>query len=69
MKHEAITHFFIGPTHIDVEASCEGEDALSVARELYDWLHWLENDCAYLKAEWDMIAQRDFGAAPRVSKK
>lgn len=69
LKHEAITHFFIGPTHIDVEASCEGEDALSVARELYDWLHWLENDCAYLKAEWDMIAQRDFGAAPRVRNK
>lgn len=69
MKHEAITHFFVCPTHIDIEASCDGIDSLFVARELYDWLHWLENDCSYLKKEWDMIAQRDFGAAPRIRNK
>ena len=69
LKHESITHFFISPMHIDIEASCEGDNALSVARELYEWLHWLENDCSYLKSEWDVIAQRNFGAAPRIRKK
>lgn len=69
LKHESITHFFVCPTHIDIEASCDGMDSLFVARELYDWLHWLESDCSYLKKEWDMIAQRDFGAAPRIRNK
>lgn len=69
LKHESITHFFISPMHIDIEASCEDKNSLSVARELYEWLHWLENDCSYLKSEWDVIAQRDFGAAPRIRKK
>ncbi len=71
LKHESITHFFVCPMHIDIEASCVGEDedALFVARELYDWLHLLEDDCSYLKKEWDMIAQRDFGAAPRIRNK
>lgn len=71
LKHESITNFLITPTHIDIEASCTGDDALalSVAREIYDWLHWLENDCLYLKKEWDTIAQRDFGTAPGIRKK
>lgn len=69
LKHESITHFFIGPNHIDVEASCSGNDGLNVARELYEWLHWLENDCDYYKSEWDMIAPRNFGVAPRLRTK
>lgn len=71
LKHESITNFLITPTHIDIEASCTGDDALalSVAREIYNWLHWLENDCLYLKKEWDTIAQRDFGTAPGIRKK
>lgn len=71
LKHESITDFLITPTHIDIEASCTGDEALalSVAREIYDWLHWLENDCLYLKKEWDTIAQRDFGTAPGIRKK
>lgn len=71
LKHESITDFLITPTHIDIEASCTGDEALalSVAREIYDWLHWLENDCLYLKKEWDTVAQRDFGTAPGIRKK
>lgn len=69
LKHESITHFFIGPNHIDVEATCIGEEKLNVARELFEWLHWLENDCKYYKSEWDMIAPRDFGVAPRLRTK
>lgn len=69
LKHESIVHFYIGPTHIDIEASCEGKYALLVAKELYEWLDWLENDCNYYKKEWDMIAQRNFGAAPRIRDK
>lgn len=71
LKHESITNFLITPEYIDIEAICNGNDALalSVAREIYDWLHWLENDCIYLKQEWDMIAQKDFGTSPKIRNK
>lgn len=69
LKHEAISHYYVGPKRIQVVAHCEGEHAVKVAEIVDDWLNMLESTCTYLIREWSEITQESFGRPPRVTKR
>lgn len=69
LKHEAITHFYVGPKKIEVKGECFGVNAELVAQELSNWLDWIDEECDFLIKEWDQIAQWDFGNPPKLKVK
>lgn len=64
-KHAAITHLFISPRIIEVEADCVTE---AVYRETRSWIDWLKEELAKLASFWVEIVPKDFVGVPPMMK-
>lgn len=64
-KHEAVSHLLITPERIEIRADCgRGQEGYEVAGLVSEWTSWLKEECDNLVANWNAIAQPDFGRPP-----